>query len=659
MSSVVIRKFSLSFLLIAIFILTGCGGSGGSSTALPSSPSDTSPPELRFLITTLNVVSGDTANVALIASDNVRITRGPSVICTGGASFEDEVFTAPVVSSDRVSVCTATAEDAAGNVGTASFTANILTLESAGRLFIDLNLSRSSVFEGAIFHVDSEETSLPSGTIEDFEIVQVAGPPAILFRKVNFYHFQMRAPSLDRDGDEILKFELRATERNGRVYKRGFDVTVKGRAGPGVPIADLDSPLTLRVGTGRSVRTESTRIDSNSTVLIGSRMIEGGENAGKTEMLALGNNYPRFSEIDYETTNYQTFSGVFDNFEAIRFDPFNFLISGIFGPNFAILSESQDKVTWVVGERDGQAEFPNPVEFKEADSFNIENPCYLREKTNSSQDFVWVGQREKGLSVVKLTEVRRESDGLTRSFDDELVTNVSDGRSLCMVFPTSLPDDVRNKFPEIDITYLTPVLTLDFETNEIVYLADTSSNGEYEEVLVLPLQTQTDKKLKIIDAYAVGIPSGLPNSFVVLLSDGQDNGTHRLIHAVLEFRESNDVRQTTYSWQGGQPLALLHGNFGGEAADNQFLEDAVVISATSNESYFFDNITDRSMDTASLPVFAEPVGFETLPGGESAAKLQHRDFGAIEDIAISYPETGEIRFFVPDPNIETFSPPID
>ena len=96
-------------------------------TITPPPPPDTSAPVLSFSPATLTVASGQTATSTLSATDNVAITSGPTVTCTNGGAYNaaTNLFTPANVTSNTVSICTATATDAAGNTGTATLTATM------------------------------------------------------------------------------------------------------------------------------------------------------------------------------------------------------------------------------------------------------------------------------------------------------------------------------------------------------------------------------------------------------------------------------------------------------------------------------------------------------------------------------------------------------
>jgi len=132
------RLKNMAALAVGAMALTACGGGGSSSTPTPSptvstptptptpTPTvDTTAPNVSFRFSNLTVESGTTATSTLTATDDVGVTTGPTVTCTNGGSFSGRTFTAPSVTTETTSVCTATASDAAGNEGTATLTVMI------------------------------------------------------------------------------------------------------------------------------------------------------------------------------------------------------------------------------------------------------------------------------------------------------------------------------------------------------------------------------------------------------------------------------------------------------------------------------------------------------------------------------------------------------
>ena len=105
-------------------------------------PPDTEAPMVSFSPNTLTVVSGANGTSTLTATDNVAVTVGPNVTCTNGGSFSGSTFTAPSTTTDLTSVCTATAEDAAGNSGT-----DTLTVTVTGAPSSDVTISGKITFD--------------------------------------------------------------------------------------------------------------------------------------------------------------------------------------------------------------------------------------------------------------------------------------------------------------------------------------------------------------------------------------------------------------------------------------------------------------------------------------------------------------------------------
>ena len=65
------------------------------------------------------------ATATLTATDDVGVTSGPTVTCTNGGGFADDVFTAPQTDTTITVVCTAIARDAARNTGTGALTVTV------------------------------------------------------------------------------------------------------------------------------------------------------------------------------------------------------------------------------------------------------------------------------------------------------------------------------------------------------------------------------------------------------------------------------------------------------------------------------------------------------------------------------------------------------
>ena len=124
------KKFLLTVAILPLVAVTtvACGGSGGGTIVSPPPPPppppDTTAPTASFSPTTLTVASGGTGTSTLTSADNVGVTTSTTT-CTIGGVFNGSTFTAPTVTADTSSVCTATVGDAAGNTATATLTVTV------------------------------------------------------------------------------------------------------------------------------------------------------------------------------------------------------------------------------------------------------------------------------------------------------------------------------------------------------------------------------------------------------------------------------------------------------------------------------------------------------------------------------------------------------
>jgi len=111
---------------------------------------------VSFSPASLTVTSGQTGNSTLTSTDNVAVTTGPTVSCTNNGSFSGGVFTAPTVTEQTTSVCTATAGDAAGNTGTLNY--NAITEEPARGITVEAVNSSNAVIATAVTNEDGDYT---------------------------------------------------------------------------------------------------------------------------------------------------------------------------------------------------------------------------------------------------------------------------------------------------------------------------------------------------------------------------------------------------------------------------------------------------------------------------------------------------------------------
>ena len=194
-------KTRLLVLALSPFILSACGGGGSSGTTEPFA-GDTIPPVLNFEPATLQVASGGTADSVFSATDNFGIRTGPNITCTEGGSFADDTFTAPAVSLETVSTCTATGADAAGNMGSATLTVTILAPNQAPTAAA--TASKSIISEGQPIVLDASGSNDPEDTDLTYSWTQIGGPDVIL-TEVDNAVLEIDAPALDADATLIFE----------------------------------------------------------------------------------------------------------------------------------------------------------------------------------------------------------------------------------------------------------------------------------------------------------------------------------------------------------------------------------------------------------------------------------------------------------------------
>jgi hypothetical protein len=190
---------------LSLTFLAACeGGELSKSVVLAS---DSTPPTLSFTPSALRVESGGTASSVLSAVDNVGIVEGPSVACTERGVFEGSIFQAPVVENETISLCTATATDAAGNVGT---TLLMVTIEPPNAPPIaEATVDKAIIASGQPFAFDASASTDPEGSTLSFKWTQISGP-AVNIETPNTPRQILDAP--DVGADESLVFEVAVSD---------------------------------------------------------------------------------------------------------------------------------------------------------------------------------------------------------------------------------------------------------------------------------------------------------------------------------------------------------------------------------------------------------------------------------------------------------------
>ena len=86
---------------------------------------DTILPQITFSPASLSLESSKTGTSNLTIIDDGGIPNPPIIQCTNGGKFTASTFTAPAVTQNTTSICTATATDVSGNIGRGTLTVSI------------------------------------------------------------------------------------------------------------------------------------------------------------------------------------------------------------------------------------------------------------------------------------------------------------------------------------------------------------------------------------------------------------------------------------------------------------------------------------------------------------------------------------------------------
>ena len=204
-------------------------GNEGSATLTMTvtPPPDTTDPVVMFTPATGSVLTGQTFAATLTATDDVGVTSGPDVSCSNGGSFANNLFTAPDVTTETTSVCTATAGDAAGNEGSATLTMTV-TLPAgviiSGQLTFDFvphntasnGLDYSAITQNPMRGVVVQALNA-SGTVLDSDISDASGNYALDVSPVIDVRIRANAQLLNTSG---ATWDVRVTDNtnNNALY---------------------------------------------------------------------------------------------------------------------------------------------------------------------------------------------------------------------------------------------------------------------------------------------------------------------------------------------------------------------------------------------------------------------------------------------------------
>lgn len=637
-----LKHFAIT--VLSSLVLSSCGGGGSSNNSSSSTqppPLDTTVPNVTFSPTSLSVESGTTGDSTLTATDNVGVISGPTVTCTNGGNFDvtTNTFTAATITVETTSVCTATARDAAGNEGAATLTVMMTPpLDTTVQpppppdFSFDASVPLQPVLEGNIFPIEVSDS-----VVGNVEIRQISGPTAVELDNNGTATNMFLAPDIEIDVIDTMVFEVTGTS-SGMSATVTLNVDIRGFAGPGKPVALFEPGFELLAGNIAVPAAIGGGLNGSlGNSAIGSALQFPGSDDNPKEFVFFGSEDAGFTT--YRTEDDVTSSEIFSESSFFEVGTLSFNLQGDSGSggNFVLLDEVEGKFRYFI-----ELGSSTPFSVTEAESFDINNPCYVAERVDTGQDFIWVGQRNDGLSLIRLLPL---GDG---RFDTEVLDEIGDSRSLCHIVTTKLSDRISPGFSNDD-SGLSDIITVDYDTNELVLYGDIDEDSTYDELEVVPIETQSTANLSIVDVFSRGTESRGPNYLVILLADNTVDGDHRLV-LVAQNADDGEIVQTVYQLSEGIPIALNDGPYIGDSPGNLFERDIVVVTENSG-AYVFEFINDPN-STTTPPTYGQPIFFDTGNGAGSAvtASLSNTLLDASINpfvLLVAYPETGLVRQFEP------------
>ena len=267
-------------------------------------------------------------------------------------------------------------------------------------------------------------------------------------------------------------------------------------------------------------------------------------------------------------------------------------------------------------------------------------------RSNTGQDTALIGQRNAGMSVIRLLP-DRPLGFRHEGFDTQIVSTAGANRSLCFIYPTLFA--MTGATPRI--SQLDDVIAVDFDRNELVLFADYAEPAEeYELIQTIPIDTDGISNLEIVDVSSIGGPGSVPNAIFILMTDGQHMGEHRLVMAWEE--SDGSIQQRTHKFVGGVPAAMQRFKFfppnPGQLLDSGV--DIVIVSSTSEEIVIFeDDSIDITSSLAVTPIFAEPIYVDVgaIPASSSVIRTPNVN-GANKTpngIVLSFSDSRELKVF--------------
>jgi len=320
---------------------------------------------------------------------------------------------------------------------------------------------------------------------------------------------------------------------------------------------------------------------------------------------------------------------------------------GLPDASLSVASEIENRIYWYA--QDLQTEV-----FSVREIIEVNSPCFIAQTQQSFANDLVVGQVNEGLTVFDIDTGTDFSN--TENFVATSIQEIGAGRSLCHILrglvPTSIVDQYPGfwDFPAFDPAYALPLAAIDYNTLELVFFGDVDGDNMLDEMGAVPIETNATGPLDIVQVLSRG-KSTAPYYFLVLLSDGNDNGEHRLVQINFDTQTFEISQQVLHEWSVGVPVSMLQGQVGGSSEGGQFRPDLVVVLGTTEQSFFFDNLLPLAEGFATPPLYGTPAFFDVGVGAGSAVAAQSPFAPDATDpphgVLVSYLDTGYVFYISP------------